>query len=329
MRHHLTCDPDTGTCLVPDGSAAPLRDHLPRDPASPSHAQPHHAPPVVTLHLFTDPICSACWVMEPALRRLSAHTRGRLQMTHHTGGLLRSWAHFTAGPIQGPEEVAHHWEAMGAHFGMPLTGAVWRTDPLDSSDRPSVAVHAAEAQGAGERFLRRLREQLFLEGHNIARADVLHEAARHAGLDADHLLAQVEDPHSEGWARFEDDLRLARTLGVTGFPTFVFRARSAMRAITGVRPWHELAAVVDALASGATGSTPGTTPGARTPDAGRAPAATSVDALLAHHDSWTAPEAALFLDLPRDTATRLLDDAVGTGRLARHDTRAGTLWRRR
>jgi protein-disulfide isomerase-like protein with CxxC motif len=242
-------------------------------------------------------------------------------------------------PINAPHQVAHHWEEMARHLGMPMTGAVWHTDPLDSSDRPARAVHAAAQQRPDRAlpFLRRLREALFLAGQNITRDAVLAEAARAEGLDPQQLLADTDDPRGAAWARFEADLALGEALGVRAFPTMRLTAPDVpARVITGLRPWralqNEVLRVIGTLTGGVAGTTGSPTAGAAdlAPTAGGG-AVTDLDALttlLAQHDSWTAPEVAVACDRAIPDTHHLLARAEQQGRLVRLALPGGPLWRK-
>lgn len=68
-------------------------------------------------------------------------------------------------------------------------------------------------------FLRRLKEMLFMEKKNINNWGNLENAALFSGLDSAVLQKQMK---KEGFEDFQDDLELAKELGIRIFPTLIF-----------------------------------------------------------------------------------------------------------
>lgn len=210
----LLCDPETGSCEVPLSHAA--GDTLPAEPAGEK----------LRILYFTDPICSSCWGIEPQLRRLKLEYGAYFELEYRMGGLLPSWDIYNSGGISKPSDVARHWDEVSAYYEMPIDGDVWLEDPLPSSYPPSVAYKAAQLQDAGRAvlFMRRIREMVFLEKKNITRPEYLAEAAADCRLDT-ALFRQ--DMEGRALPLFNDDLALARGMGVRGFPTLFLQIRKA------------------------------------------------------------------------------------------------------
>src|SRR5690606_3501662 len=87
------------------------------------------------------------------------------------------------------EHIAEIWERTASRTGMSCDGTLWFENPISSPHLASVAIKAAELQGrrAGIRFLRKVRERLFLGKQNISEVDVLKDCAIVAGLDVDEF----------------------------------------------------------------------------------------------------------------------------------------------
>ncbi|ODS52161.1 MAG: hypothetical protein ABS36_18625 [Acidobacteria bacterium SCN 69-37] len=172
---------------------------------------------------FTDPICSHCWAMEPAWRRLLFHYGSRIRATHVYGGLLPAWTGFTdrAAGIGAPTDVAPHWAEVAERYGQPIDPGVWLTDPLSSSFPPSIAVCVVRLidPEREDRFLRRIREAVFLEARNICRVDVLAACATDVGIDPQQFTRLFES--GAGEPAFERDRASLKDHGVRGFPTIV------------------------------------------------------------------------------------------------------------
>ncbi|MBS1568397.1 MAG: DsbA family protein [Bacteroidetes bacterium] len=299
----MLCDPDSGICAVPGQAGATGTMFKAFTPV---------AKPITVLY-FTDPICSACWCVEPALRKLTSAYGGLIDLQTHMGGLLPGWEGFNDGGMTKPADIAPHWEEMGAYFHMPMLGDVWLEDPLMSSYPPSIAFKAAELQDKQRSlaFLRRLRELVITEKKNITKWRVIAGAATDAGLDTARLHA---DFNGAAPALFQADLTLARSLGVRGFPTFIFTdATDARQVVYGARPYANFEAAVKALV----------------PDANAAPPPTALEGLFALHASWCAEEVAVALGITHEQAKAALQAAEAKGALAAVHTRNGSVWRRK
>ena len=299
----LNCDIETGTCVVPNG---PAQDSLPDAHAVPATAN------VVTIQYFTDPICSSCWGIEPELRRLAVEYGTAIEMDYHMGGLLPGWEGFQSGGIGKPSDVATHWDEMSLHYKMPIIGDVWLDDPLESSFPPSIAFKAAELQDEqlAHAFLRRMREMVFMEKRNIARQEVINEAAAEVGLDSARLESDMK---GAGNALFKADLALARASGVRGFPTMIFSNAEGQRQVAyGARSYGQLEDALKQLAPGIKAM----------------PLPRSVDELFQLHPSWCAKEAAVLLNTTTAEIIQQLDSRVKAGTLQRYDTRNGSIWRK-
>lgn len=221
----LLCDPETGICEIPETNATGSQQ------PAPSHDKP------VKITYYTDPICSSCWGIEPQLRKLKLEYGDYLDIDYRMGGLLPDWS-YNSGGISKPTDVAPHWEKVSVHYQMPIDGGVWLEDPLSSSYPPSVAVKAAQLQDKDKavKYMRKLRELLFLEKKNITRWEILRQAAASVGLDTFQLK---EDYEGKAIELFQQDLAYAQKLGVRGFPTIFFSDKEGNQlTLYGVKPYE-------------------------------------------------------------------------------------------
>jgi putative protein-disulfide isomerase len=226
-KNAMACDPVTGLCEIPQqpetGEVVTPAQHTTQKP--------------VKLTYFTDPICSSCWGIEPQLRKLKIEYGDSLDIEYRMGGLLKSWESYGGRDVNGPASVAQHWNEASEHYQMPIDGEVWLEDPLDSSYPPSIAFKAAQLQDEkkADAFLRRLKEMVFLEKKNITKWEHLEEAARESGLDVTKFK---QDYEGRAKLSFEDDLAMARALGVRGFPTIYFSDEEGNRLLVyGSKPY--------------------------------------------------------------------------------------------
>lgn len=220
----LLCDPQTGICEIPvkDGHA-----HV--------HGTTKQEKPVKIIY-FTDPICSSCWGIEPQLRKLKLEYGNDVEIEYHMGGLLPDWS-YNSGGISKPADVAHHWDEVSVHYKMPIDGDVWLEDPLVSSYPPSIAFKAAQMQDEHKAivFLRELREMVFLQKKNITKWEHIEAAGKNAGLD---IVRLKQDYEGKAKDLFQQDLALARSMGVRGFPSvFVTDVAGKSEFVYGSKPY--------------------------------------------------------------------------------------------
>lgn len=204
----LLCDPLTGTCEMP------IEEKATEKAVISTENKP------VKIIYYTDPICSSCWGIEPQLRKLKLEYGNYIEIDYRMGGLLPDWS-YNSGGISKPSDVAHHWDEASLYYEMPIDGNVWIEDPLDSSYPSCIAMKAAQMQSKEKaiNFMRILREKLYLEKKNIAKWENIAEAAKIANLDIEKLKTDYE---IDAKKLFQEDLNLAKTLGVRGFPTLFF-----------------------------------------------------------------------------------------------------------
>ncbi len=206
VNNNMICDIHTGSCDTVTSTVLPK----------------------VKMIYFTDPICSACWGIEPQLRKLKLEYGDHFEIEYRMGGLLKSWQSYGGNDVSGPASVADHWEEAAKHYQMPIDANVWREDPLQSSYPASIAFKAAQLQDEQKaiKLLRRLREMVFVEKKNIAKGGNILQAAEECGLDTQQLMV---DYAGRATAFFEEDLEITKQWGVRGFPTIYFTSEDGSK----------------------------------------------------------------------------------------------------
>lgn len=259
---------------------------------------------------FTDPICSTCWIIQPLLRKLQLEYGAYINIEYRMGGLLPSWDEYTKGKIKQPTDAAEHWEEVSIFHEMPLDGDIWLEDPLPSSFPPSIAFKAAQMQDANMAilFLRRIKEMVFLEKKNIIRWEFIERAAYFTGLDSARLLRDVESGAQE---LFREDLVLAQSLGVTGFPTLFFRDKfNNSFSLKGYQPYEAFEAIVLQLI----------------PSAQKAVIDTRPESLFGHFPTMTEKEYSLLGNVSREEASVILNALFAEGKLDKYESKNGVIW---
>ena len=295
----LLCDPESGICEIPG-----------LDSDSTQQVESKQTRPVKITY-YTDPICSSCWGIEPQLRKLKLEYGDDLEIDYRMGGLLPDWS-YNSGGISKPSDVAPHWEEVSAYYEMPIDGGVWLEDPLHSSYPPSIAVKAAQLQDKQKaiRFMRKLRELLFLEKKNITKWEVIREAAIAVGLDTFQLK---EDYEGKAKVLFEEDLALGRKLGVRGFPTLFFTNQDQEQTILyGFKPYQDFeASLLKVL-----------------PTANKKTIELSSDIeLFDHYPSLTIKEYAVISGISSQQAEQKLETLFSTGKIDKQVIKTGVMYK--
>ena len=292
----LFCDPVTGVCEMPGSETT-------------KELQIAATGKAIKVIYFTDPICSSCWGIEPQLKKLKLEYGKFLEIDHRMGGLLPDWK-YNSGGISKPSDVAHHWDEVSVHYDMPIDGDVWLEDPLPSSYPPSIAFKAAQMQDEhkAELFLRAMRELLFLQKKNITKWEHMATAAIKAGLDIDQLKRDFEGDANR---LFEEDLKMAASLGVRGFPTIFFIDEAGNKEMVyGTRPYAFYEMAILKLH-----------PGVQKSEYHK-----NWESLFSTFSSLTAKEFTELSGTPRHESEQLLNDLSDKGILNKYETKNGSMW---
>ncbi|NDK57064.1 ClpXP adapter SpxH family protein [Pontibacter fetidus] len=294
----MHCDMETGICEIPT-SEATIEDTNIAATKKP-----------IKLLYFTDPICSSCWGIDPQLKKLALEYGPYFEVEYRMGGLLRSWDTYGGRDVNGPTSVAQHWEEAGAYYEMPIDGDLWLEDPLPSSYPPSIAFKAAQLQGEAKavKFLRRIKEMIFLEKKNIARWENLALVAEQTGLDVAQLKADFEGKAVE---LFQQDLAMARQLGVRGFPTIFVTDENDNRVLVyGSRPYEQYEQALLQLH----------------PEARKQEYDKAYSSLFANYSTLTTKEFAVLAGMKKSEAEMYLQKLYEEGEIGKYASKNGALW---
>ncbi|MDT3404342.1 ClpXP adapter SpxH family protein [Mucilaginibacter terrae] len=293
----LLCDPETGICEIP------AHENTGQSILIETGTKP------LKLLYFTDPICSSCWGIEPQLRKLKLSYGHIIDLEYRMGGLLPDWS-YNSGGISKPSDVAHHWDEVSHHYDMPIDGDVWLEDPLDSSYPPSIAFKAAQLQNEKKaiNMLRIMREMVFLQKKNIAKWDIIAQAATQAGLDLNKLH---DDFNHAGKLSFNEDLDMARSMGVRGFPTMFFTDASGnSERVYGSKPYEVYENAIKKLV----------------PEAVKQDYAKEWQNLFSVYPTLTTREFAELSEISTTYTTVILDELLQQGIIQSYLTKNGPLW---
>ncbi len=284
-----------------------------------------HAPPLVSVEKvrvvwYTDPYNVWCWGCEPGVRRLEARYADAVVVEEVMGGLFEDfgpmkeqWSRMSGGRWQ--DSVLAFLNAVADHHRMPMdtSGMASHMEDLTSTWPSCVAVKAASLQSgsAGHRYLRALREALYIEGRPIHRRDVQIAVAGELGLSVSAFTRSLEDGTAD--AAFRYDLERCRDRGVTGFPTFELMHGTASVRMEGWQPWDAFDEAVQNLNSALNPRPMDATP-------------QEVLRLLRRFGRCATLEVAAVLGVTDDEAEILLEELEARGVAVRREVGKGLFW---
>jgi putative protein-disulfide isomerase len=299
INNPLLCDPETGMCEIPTDKK---ETQITSNQSSTTKS--------VKVIYYTDPICSSCWGIEPQLRKLKLEYGNHIEIEYRMGGLLPNWS-YNSGGISKPSDVAHHWDEVSVYYDMPIDGDVWLEDPLNSSYPPSIAFKAAQMQDHEKAilFLREIREMVFLKKKNIAKWENISVAAQKVGLNVEQLKTDFE---GKAIGLFEDDLKLAKELGVRGFPSMYFLDSLGNKEfVYGSKPYAFYETAILKLNA----------------DIKKTEYSKNWETLFAKYNSLTAKEFSELSGTPRVESEKILNELSDKGTLEKLTTKNGGVWK--
>ena len=294
----LICEPEKGICEIPDTSVASNKIITTANKKA------------IQIIYFTDPICSSCWGIEPQLRKLKLEYGDNFEIEYRMGGLLKDWS-YNSGGISKPSDVAHHWDEVSVYYDMPIDGDVWLEDPLSSSYPPSIAFKTAQMQDNEKAilFLREIREMVFLQKKNITKWEHLEFAAKNVGLN---IVQFKQDYEGKAKELFNEDLKLAKELGVRGFPTMFFTDTTGKtEMVHGSKPYSVFENALLKLY----------------PTATKNNYDKSTTTLFSKYYTLTAREFSELTGTPRQESEQILNDLTKKGALEKLTTKNGSIWK--
>lgn len=182
----MQCDPQTGTCLVPDSHS--------------DAAATHTAYPGIAVRYVGDPMCSWCWGISPALKALEDFCAAEgIEFSVVVGGLRVGggdpWtAQFKAFLRQ---EWAHISEVTGQPIGFHLLDAEEFNYDTEPACRAVVSVQLLQAQqqlppASVLQFFTAVQRKFYVEGADPRFSEFYAEPCAEVGLDFAEFRALFE-----------------------------------------------------------------------------------------------------------------------------------------
>lgn len=209
---------------------------------------------------FTDPVCSWCWGTEPIFRALETHYPNEIEIRYVMGGLVDDIDNFSdpgngidAGSEGANAQIISHWVEGAQRHGMPVNpeGFHLFSKEFPSSFPQNIAYKAAQIVNPdkADAFLRRLREATETQAKVTSNPDVQIELASEVGIDMVGFIKALNS--GEAKKKFEADRALARSVGVTGFPSFLIKSAQGRQVLVrGYKTFAEFQEIITYLTEG-------------------------------------------------------------------------------
>lgn len=219
---------------------------------------------MITLDVFSDPICPWCFIGKKRLDTVLASrpdldisVRWRafqLNPDMPRGGMDRQrYLSAKFGGAERAAEVYGHIKRVGEEVGITFQFDKIQRTPNTLETHRVIRYAQRPDQNKGDALVPILFQKYFLEGQNIGETDVLLEAAQEAGIDnsVEDYLATGEDADE---VQAEDVF--ARRLGIGGVPCFIIDGKYAL---SGAQEPEAFGPLLEMAVQETTGSAPGST----------------------------------------------------------------------
>lgn len=170
-----------------------------------------------------DPMCSWCWAFKPALTELNAQLPESVHLQRVLGGLAPDSDVPMPLPMQ--EMLQQTWQRIQSVVpGTIFNFEFWTSNQPRRSTWPACrAVLAAARQGAELEvpMISAIQHAYYQEARNPSDTDTLVAIAREVGCDTRQFSDEL---HSDAvHIALQQQLQLARQLGISGFPGLVLQ----------------------------------------------------------------------------------------------------------
>lgn len=195
---------------------------------------------------FVDPMCSWCWGFSPYVPRIVDEYDDRAPIRLVMGGLRP----FNERALDDHKKayIKSHWDHVHEASGQPFNdtffereGFVYDTEP---ACRAVVTGRHLDPDREGV-LLTAVQAAFYRDDRDVTDGDVLGLVAEEAGFDADAFTTMLDSDEMKRATL--DDFQLARSMGVSGYPTLLCKDEDGFGVLTiGWQPWERIQYAIDA-----------------------------------------------------------------------------------
>ncbi|MDF2153859.1 DsbA family protein [Vibrio sp. CAU 1672] len=178
----------------------------------------------IKLYYVHDPMCSWCWGYKPTIEKLKQQLPGVIQFEYVVGGLAPDTN--LPMPPEMQQKLEEIWHQIERQLGTKFNYEFWsRCTPVRSTYQACRAVIAAGFQDAYEPMLEAIQHAYYLRAMSPHDEATHRQLAQELGLDVVQFENDVHGSFLEGI--FQDQLSLAKSLGVDSYPSLVLQIGEA------------------------------------------------------------------------------------------------------
>ncbi|HAS6198231.1 TPA: DsbA family protein [Vibrio vulnificus] len=178
----------------------------------------------IKLYYVHDPMCSWCWGYKPTLEKLKQQLPGVIQFEYVVGGLAPDSTLPMLPEMQ--QKIESIWHQIEQRLGTQFNYEFWtRCTPVRSTYQACRAVIAAGFQDSYEQMLEAIQHAYYLRAMPPHDEATHRQLAQEIGLNVQQFENDVTGRLLEGV--FEEQLSLARSLGVNSYPSLVLQINDA------------------------------------------------------------------------------------------------------
>ena len=178
----------------------------------------------IKLYYVHDPMCSWCWGYKPTIENLKQQLPGVIQFEYVVGGLAPDTN--LPMPPEMQQKIEQIWKQIEAQLGTKFNYDFWTLcTPVRSTYQSCRAVIAAGFQDSYEQMLEAIQHAYYLRAMPPHEEATLLQLAREIGLNVQQFKNDMDGSLLEGV--FQDQLSLAKSLGVNSYPSLVLQINDA------------------------------------------------------------------------------------------------------
>jgi len=183
---------------------------------------------VSTLFYVHDPMCSWCWGHRPQWENLQAALPESVVVKNVVGGLAPDSDKVM--PLAQQQAIAGYWKKIEGMLGTQFNHDFWQQNIPRRSTYPACrSVIAARWQNAEEKMIEAIQEAYYLKAKNPSDTETHLLLAADLGLDIEKFAGDFSSEKLE--KAFTQELQLARSLPINGFPSMVLQHQSQLNVI--------------------------------------------------------------------------------------------------
>ncbi|MDP9822135.1 DsbA family oxidoreductase [Nocardioides massiliensis] len=197
-------------------------------------------PDAVVVDVWSDVMCPFCYIGDALLAQAAEKFEQPVEIRYHSYQLMPHLPHGEAADLN---ELLAREKGMSREQAQSMNAQVsaraasvgldFHTDQAIATNTRTAhrLTHFAAEHGKQHALVDRLFRAYFSDGLHTGDREVLADLAAEVGLDRDAALAVIDsDAHSDA---VDTDIALARQIGISGVPFFVFDGKYA---VSGAQP---------------------------------------------------------------------------------------------